>query len=505
MVTDSEKEVAYQVERGVHSSKDGSSLADGSMPDLVWSDEEEKRIRRKIDWHCVPLVTLLYMLCFLDRINIGNARIQGMNKPDLPHGMDLSGFRFNWALSIFYIIYLLVEVPSNILLKHIGPRFFLPLLVCAFGLVSMCTAFVTTFEGLLGARAVLGVFEGGAMPGMAFFLSCFYKPNELLFRIGIYVSAASIAGAFGGLLATGLARIPYWGVAAMRIGTWQNIFFFEGLITIIIGGLAPIWMPTKPSDAYFLDERERLIAAERLVRDHRADPDEKVSWAHVKHAVTSLHTYTCALGFFLINITVQGISVFLPLILQDLGWTDTKAQLYSVPPYVVACAAAVAVAYASDKTHQRGIYLAVFSLLSMAGFAILRWSSDPNTRYGAVFLVTLGAFPGGPGFLSWAINNSGGPSVRAVTSAYVVSLGTMGGIVATWTYTYLDAPKYPIGHTINLVGQLIVVCLSLFGIFYCSWENKQREAGKRDHRLEGLSVEDQHKLGDRHPRFRLWT
>ncbi|KAL0471107.1 major facilitator superfamily domain-containing protein [Neurospora intermedia] len=494
---DLEKEVALHHEQ---TPKDVASSSSTSLPELSWTDAEETAIRRKIDWHCVPIVTLLYMLCFLDRVNIGNARIQG-----LATDLHLEGTQFNWALSIFYIIYLLFEVPSNVLLKALGPRFYLPLLVCGFGLVSLCTAFVTNFGGLMGARAVLGVFEGGAMPGMAFFLSTFYKREELLFRIGIYVSAASIAGAFGGLLATGLSRIPEWGVAGHTIHTWKNIFFFEGLITILIGLAAPVWMPTDPRTAWFLNEREKSIAAERLVREHRTDPAQKVEWRHVKLAVMNVHNYTCGIGFFLINITVQGLSVFLPTILKDLGWQNTKAQLYSVPPYVCACLVAIAVAYGSDKSRQRGIWLAAFSVLALIGFAILRWVSQPNVRYMAVFFVTVGAFPGGPGFLSWAINNSAGPAVRAVTSGYVVTLGTIGGIVATWTYVPSDAPKYHTGHTINLGGQIGVVCLSIFGILYCAWENRARAAGKRDHRLEGLTEEEQEQLGNRHPRFHLWT
>jgi adenylosuccinate synthase len=117
--------------------------------------------------------------------------------------LKLVGYRFNWVTSIFYMVYMVVEIPSNLVLKIIGPKYYLPLLVVGFGLVSMCTAFVNSFQGLLAARALLGVFEGGVMPGLAFFITCFYKRNELLFRIGIYVSAASMAGAFGGLLATG--------------------------------------------------------------------------------------------------------------------------------------------------------------------------------------------------------------------------------------------------------------------------------------------------------------
>ncbi|KAF1946657.1 hypothetical protein EJ02DRAFT_440931 [Clathrospora elynae] len=469
----------------------------GSDPyteEFTWTVEEETAVRHKLDRVIIPLTTILYLLCFLDRINVGNARIQGMAK-DL--GLNI-GYRFNWVTSIFYIVYMFVEVPSNILLKMIGPKYYLPLLVCGFGFVSMCCAFVQSFEGLLAARAFLGVFEGGVMPGLAFFITCFYKRNELLFRIGIYVSAASMAGAFGGLLATVLARIPPWGISTMVIHTWRNIFFFEGLITCLVGLGAPFLMPRSPQDCWFLNERERMIATKRLQLKGGADENEKVEVHHVKRALLNITNYFCALGFFFINITVQGISIFLPTILNDLGWTATKSQLYSVPPYVCACVIAIGIAFVSDKTNRRGIYLVLFTLPAIAGFAILRWATDPNVRYGGIFLITIGAFPGGPGFLTWAANNAAGPAVRSVSTAYVVTLGTAGGILATWTYTIKDAPKYKNGHTINLVGQICVLVLSVGCIVYCKWENRQRDMGKRDHRLNGTEAQVKD-LGYRHP------
>lgn len=117
----------------------------------------------------------------------------------------------------------------------------------------------------------------------------------------------------------------------------------------------------------------------------------------------------------------------------------------------------------------------------------------------------IGAFPGGPGFLSWAVNNNAGPNVRAVASGYIVSLGTMGGILAVWAYLVDDAPKYHIGHNINLTMQIIVLCLATFGIFWCLRENRLRDQGKRDHRLNGLTPEEQADLGHLHPTFRYIT
>ncbi|KAJ4291186.1 hypothetical protein N0V90_010384 [Kalmusia sp. IMI 367209] len=299
----------------------------------------------------------------------------------------------------------------------------------------------------------------------------------------------------------------------MVIHTWRNIFFFEGLITIIAGLGAPYFMPKSPAECWFLNERERRIAVERLVMRNGADENERVQFHHVTRSFLNINNYICALGFFLINITVQGISLFLPTILNDLGWTATKAQLYSVPPYVCACIVAIGVAFVSDKTNRRGIYLAGFTLLGITGFAILRWATNPNVRYMGVFFITLGAFPGGPGFLSWAMNNSAGPAIRAVSGAYVVTLGTAGGVLATCvatnnpsrTYVSKESPKYPTGHTINLAGQIGVLFLSLAGIAYCKWENRQRDLGKRDHRLHGLSEAQIKDLGYRHPAFRYIT
>ncbi|KAJ2892328.1 hypothetical protein MKZ38_009999 [Zalerion maritima] len=497
----SEKEAVQHVDNA----PPGDVKDDVKDEDFTWTEAEETRVRHKIDWNTVPLVTVLYMFCpptgrnqFLDRINIGNAFIQGLIA-DLELGV---GKRVNWALCIFYIVYLSVEVPSNIILKRIGPRFYIPLLVVGFGFVTVCMAFVKSYSTLLVSRAFLGAFEGGAFPGIAFFLSCFYKRRELLFRIGVYVSAASFAGAFGGFLATGLSRIPEWGIDSMRIHTWRNIFFFEGIITMILGLLAPIWMPHSPGTAQFLTPREQRIAVVRLAREHAADPDEHVEPKHVKRALLCIHNYTCAFGFFLINVTVQGLSLFMPTILNQFDWSTTKSQLLTVPPYVAACLVAIAVAFASDKTHQRGAWLAGFSILGIIGFSIIRFAEDPNIRYMALFFITVAAFPGGPGFLAWAMNNSAGPAVRAVTSGYVVTLGTIGGIVATWSYMEEDKPEYEIGHTINLVGQFGVLFLSLFGIAYCVMENRKRAAGKRDYRLEGLSEEEAVHLGYRHPDFR---
>ncbi|KAL0261138.1 hypothetical protein SLS55_004834 [Diplodia seriata] len=294
-----EKPDFLEVENAVQSDR-----SSGDALEPAWTEEEERAVRRKMDWHLVPLVTLLYLLCFLDRSNIGNARIQGLAKD-----LQLVGYQFNWSLTVFYVTYML--------------------------------------------------------------------------------------------------RIPQWGVAATPIHTWRNIFFFEGLITLLVGGASPWLMATKPEECGFLTERQRYIAAERLYLDHKSSAvNEKVTLQDVKRAVFNVNNNVCAFGFFLINITVQSISLFMPTLLADLGWTATKAQLHTVPPYVLACLVAIAVAFASDRTRRRGVWLALFAPVGIVGFAVLRADGvSPNIKYMAVFFVTIGVFPGGPAFLSWGLNS----------------------------------------------------------------------------------------------------
>ena len=426
-----------------------------------------------------------------------NARIQGL-VPDL----DLFGYRFNWALTIFYISYISAEIPSNIILKLVGGRFYLPSLVIAFGLISMCTSFVNNYEGLLACRFFLGLAEGGTMPGIAYYLSCFYQRHELLLRLGLFIQGASLAGAFGGLLAAGLSPIPKWGVASRPIHDWRNIFFFEGLFTLLVSSVAFFILPSRPDECKFLTPRDRYIALERMNREHKESADEKTRAHHVRRAILNINNIICALAFFFINVSVQSFSLFLPSILSALGWTALKTQFYTVPPYACACIWSVIVFRLSDHYRQRGIFLLFGCILAIIGYVVIANAKTDSIKYLGVFLAASGAFPGGPALMAWGLNNAAGPSIRAVSGAYIVAMGSGGAILATWTYVEKDKPLYKRGHYINVGSQVAAALLVLIGILYTRWENAKRGRGERDHRLVNLTEAEKNELGYRHPEFR---
>jgi len=421
------------------------------------------------------------------------------------------------------------------LLKIIGAKYYLPSLVIAFGFVSMCTsceftplstigsksgkpkinhnrelfvddfAVVQNYPGLLACRFFLGFAEGGLMPGISYFLTCFYRRSELLLRIGWFVNGACLAGAFGGLFAAGLGQIPRWGVGNVPIHTWRNIFFFEGILTVVIGLVVMYFLPSTPMDCKSLSDRHRLIAAERINREYN---DTRTKGHHITkkdvyRGIFNINNIIYGFSFMFANVAVQSLALFMPTILAAIGYRAIKAQLYTVPVYTVPTVVSLFMSWLSDRLQKRGIFISAGALLAMTGYAILSSTNDPNVKYGAVYIAAIGIFFIGTTVLAWSLNNAAGSSLRAVSSAFVVAMGNFGSVIATWSYLPADAPRYRKGHFINMGAEIIVCLLGIIGILYVKWENKQRDQGKRDHRLQGVATKrEKEDLGYRHPSFR---
>ena len=135
------------------------------------------------------------------------------------------------------------------------------------------------------------------MPGIAYYLACFYRRGELLLRIGFFINGACLAGGFGGLLAAGLTQIPRWGAVGVPIHTWRNIFFFEGLITILIGIGAMFITPSTPMDCHFLADRDRYIAAERINQEYQETTNRRVTKQDVYRGIFNINTIICGFCF----------------------------------------------------------------------------------------------------------------------------------------------------------------------------------------------------------------
>jgi MFS family permease len=186
-----------------------------------------------------------------------------------------------------------------------------------------------------------------------------------------------------------------------------------------------------------------------------------------------------------------------------MGFDTIKSQLLTVPPYVFGTICCISASVISDKFKIRGPIMVCFAgPFMIIAFIILLACENYGARYFAIFLATAGAFTGSPFMAAWMVDNSSGPMVRAIASAFNISLGSIGGLVATWTYLATDAPKYTKGHAVNLAMGVVVMIVAAAGSLNLKLENKRRDEGKRDHVLEGLTEEEIGELGHSHPNFR---
>jgi sugar phosphate permease len=233
--------------------------------------ELEKRVLRKIDTHVPPLVTFLFLLSFLDRSNIGNARIAGMAED-----LDLSSDRYEWLLTIFYISYIVFQF-QGFMWKVLRPSTWATIITLAWGIVATCQAAVQSWGGEMALRFLLGAAEAGFGPSIPYLLSFFYLRHELGFRSGIFLAAAPFANMFAGALAYGITS------GHPGIAKWRLLFLVEGIPTLVAAPLAWFFLPDSPTSARFLNEEEKEVARARVLRQHgRQDKrDRKVSFKEI--------------------------------------------------------------------------------------------------------------------------------------------------------------------------------------------------------------------------------
>lgn len=200
----------------------------------------ERRITTRIDSYIIPFVSVLYLMAFLDRVNIGNARAFGLEDE-----LGMGGVEYNTALTIFFVPYVIFEVPSNILLKHFTPRVWLSICCIGFGSVTVFQGLVRNYSGLLTTRFFLGVFECVLFPGCFYLIGSWYRRDEAQKRFSLFFSSTSLAGAFGGLLASAIGKMDY----VRNYRGWRWIFIIEGCFTVLLGVIFLFTFPSFPEQA----------------------------------------------------------------------------------------------------------------------------------------------------------------------------------------------------------------------------------------------------------------
>ncbi|KAH6681095.1 major facilitator superfamily domain-containing protein [Plectosphaerella plurivora] len=492
-----EKQDSQQVEVD---HRDLDKQGDASLNATNFDSDAEKRLRRKTDLYIVPMVALLYLFCFIDRANIGNARLANLEKD-----LGMGGYDYNLILSVFYISYAAFEIPATLLCKYIGPGWFIPITTILFGICTIGTAFVQTRGQMIAVRFLLGIFESGMMPGVAYYLSRWYRRAELSLRIGYYICMTPLAGAFGGLLASAILSLDSVG----SLKQWRMIFVIEGIVTAGLGLLALAILTDNPSTARWLSEEEKQLALDRVKSERLGQTSvlDKMNSTKLKNGFLNPITLSTAVVFFFGNVVVLGISFFLPTIIRSIypGVTVVQMQLRTVPPYILAAGCLLGASYLSRRLDTRQVFLALSGPLVVIGYGILIGMTSPEARYAAIFLTASSIFIGGALSNAQVSANTVSDTARSMAIGTNSMAGYLGGLLATWTYLPWDGPMYPIGNGLNLAAAASITIVATVFLFWMKWDNRRRDMvsqEEQDAMLEGLSPEQIRDLEWKHPDWR---
>ncbi|KAL8819914.1 MAG: hypothetical protein Q9191_007628 [Dirinaria sp. TL-2023a] len=470
--------------------------ASNPSEDLPMTDHaHEKKLLLKLDLALLPILFLLFLVSFVDRSNVANARIEGLEKslhiPPKSNG-------YNIALFSFTIPYVLFEVPMNMLLKKTKPSWWLSGLMFSWGICTMGQGFTRNLGGLAACRALMGFFESGFVPGCAYLISSYYKRHEFQFRYSIFFSAAILAGAFSGFLAYLLAKMD--GVGGYE--GWRWIFIIEGLITVVISVVASFTIAPWPEDCKFLNAQDKALLLKRLAEDRGHRKPDRLTFRAFVNTLTDWKVWAGMLAYFGADNSASSVVSFQPTILTQLGYKASKAQVHTIPVFMVALVLSITVAWFSDRVSHRYTFCMLGIALAMIGWTIELAQAKPvGARYFGMFAITAGVYILMPVLVVWNMNNLGTGYRRVIGSAFQIGGGNCAALVSSNVFISKQAPKYPAGFGVGFALNMMagICCTALF--LGLRAENKRRDRGQRDYRFD-LPAQEQENLGDDHPDFR---
>ncbi len=381
---------------------------------------DEPVLTAKISRRLIPFMFVLYIVSYLDRINVGFAALQ------LNGAMGFDAAIYGIGAGIFFIGYFCFEIPSNLIMQRVGARRWIARILVTWGLISsamMCVQGVRSFYAL---RFLLGVAEAGFFPGMILYLTYWFPPETRARAVATFMTATAIAGVIGGPVSGALLQLDGWhGLAG-----WQWLFLVEGVPAVLLGVATFVYLPDGPQDASWLSVDEKAWIAARSAREHAQVQSH--GYATLAAALRSGRVWMLSAAYFLVVMSFYGVSLWLPQIIAAFAAMPTwTVGMISAIPYAAAAVAMVVVGRSSDRTGDRRWHVALSAWTGALGLAAAAQLTHPVAELAALSVAAAGIW----GLLGpyWAFSSrllTGAGAAGGI--ALINSIGNLGGFVGPY-------------------------------------------------------------------------
>ncbi|KAB8256186.1 major facilitator superfamily domain-containing protein [Aspergillus pseudonomiae] len=419
----------------------------------------DRQLNLKLDCVIVSILTVGFLLQAVDKSNISNAATTETFSQDL----HLKHNDVPNAVSLYAATFIPCMPISVMLGRIVGPRLWLPFIMVAWGVVTITQAVMKNRAQMMALRLLLGVFEAGYVPTAYYYIGTLYPAYHAGLRMGMLALSFAFSGAFAGLIAYGCFQIR-----STQWKDWELLFLVEGSVTIFVAVLALAMLPNKLRTAWFLNEGERAHAIRRMATDRGAHEDMAEANAEESdHRLTTKDIVKALKDWKKVLIIVcnlcattpaYGFAIFLPLMVKGMGYESIKANLMTVPPFMVGGVGLLTIVWLSDRFHERSGFAILSMLISIVGYIVLIASKSNKVRYGFLHVALIGSGTANPLIAAWLTDNTPDHATRAVTMG-LFGLTNISAVIAGQIFRESYAPSY----RISVIAVLIIVAVGLLG------------------------------------------
>ncbi|KAJ7098602.1 MFS general substrate transporter [Mycena belliarum] len=413
------------------------------VKDLDYTAQEEAAVIRILDTHLFPWILLTTFVLNMDRTNHSNAI-----SDNLPADLGFTINTVNTGNTIYYVAFSIFCLSGAVMAKIVGPSRWIPMLMLAWGIVTMSHALIKDKAGYLIVRTFIAITEGGVIPATLIYLGGFYKSTELSTRLGWFWGVQAVASAVSGLMAAGLLQLR----GRSGLEGWKWLFLVDGIATIIVAVIVFFYLPRNVDSTKgvlrgfkpWFTQRQVQIAVTRIIRDDQSkhEYEKRVKRADFKDAALDLGLWGHLLLSNLTLTPTTPLGTYMPTVIKSFNFNVFVSNALTAPPYVLQCIIMIIVIRHSDKVRERGFHGAFGSAWQCIGWIILRAmpnSASRGVKYFGVVIVASWPY-NHPLNVGWMSENMASTGKRTVASGAVIFAANIYGVWASQIYQADDAP-----------------------------------------------------------------